>query len=85
LKYFNFKAGETTHVIVRLASGLDLVLAPPPFSGSSVIDFDRHKEVFEAAYRACNGQIARLTQNAIQLSKPFLGPKPDDVTRGASE
>jgi hypothetical protein len=64
-----------------LASGLDLVLTPPPLPGSSVIDFDRHKEVFEAAYRWCNGQIARLTQNAIQLSKPFLGPTTDDITR----
>ena len=64
-----------------LASGLDLVLTPPPLPGSSVIDFDRHKEVFEAAYRSCNGQIARLTQNAIQLSKPFLGPTTDDITR----
>jgi NTE family protein len=39
---------------------LDLVLAPPAFPGSSFIDFDRHTEVFEAAYRWCNSEIDRL-------------------------
>jgi hypothetical protein len=28
--------------------------------GSSFIDFDRHTEVFEAAYRWCNSEIDRL-------------------------
>jgi NTE family protein len=39
---------------------LDLVLAPPPFPGSSFIDFDRHTEVYEAAYRWCNLQLDQL-------------------------
>ena len=39
---------------------LDLVLAPPPFPGSNFIDFDRHSEVFEAAYQWCNIQIDQL-------------------------
>jgi predicted acylesterase/phospholipase RssA len=36
------------------------VLAPPPFPGSSFIDFDRHTEVYEAAYRWCNLQLDQL-------------------------
>ncbi len=39
---------------------LDLVLAPPEFPGSSFVDFDRHTEVFEAAYRWCSGQLDQL-------------------------
>jgi NTE family protein len=29
----------------------DLIVAPPPFPGSSFMDFDRHNEVFQASYR----------------------------------
>jgi NTE family protein len=39
---------------------LDLILAPPAFPGSNVIDFDRHTEVFEAAYQWCNSHIDQL-------------------------
>jgi NTE family protein len=39
---------------------LDLVLNVPPFPGSNFMDFDRHFEVFEAAYLWCRGQIDAL-------------------------
>jgi NTE family protein len=39
---------------------LDLVLAPPPFPGSSFINFDRHSEVCEAAYKWCTIELDRL-------------------------
>jgi len=39
---------------------LDLVLAPPPFPGSSFIDFDRHSDVFEAAHKWCTLQLDHL-------------------------
>jgi NTE family protein len=54
---------------------LDLVLAPPPFPGSNVIDFDRHTEVFEAAYRWCNGEIDRLTAERNPALEAILGAK----------
>jgi NTE family protein len=57
------------------ADPLDLVLAPPPFPGSSVIDFDRHTEVFEAAYRWCGGQIDRLTAERNPALKVILGDR----------
>ncbi len=38
----------------------DLLLAPPPFPGSSFIDFDRHSDVLEAAYQWCTIQLDRL-------------------------
>jgi NTE family protein len=39
---------------------LDLVLAPPPFPGSSFLDFDRHHEVFRASYEWARRQIDEL-------------------------
>jgi NTE family protein len=39
---------------------LDLVLVPPPFPGSSFIDFDLHSEASEAAYRWCTIELDRL-------------------------
>ena len=39
---------------------LDLVLAPPPFPGSSFINFDFHSEVCEAAYQWCVIELDRL-------------------------
>jgi NTE family protein len=40
---------------------LDLVLTVPPLAGAQFMDFDRHLEVFEAAYRWCRTQIDELT------------------------
>jgi NTE family protein len=54
---------------------LDLVLAPPAFPGSSAIDFDRHTEVFEAAYRWCDSRIDRLTAERNLALKAILGTK----------
>jgi len=39
---------------------LDLVLAPPPFPGSSFMEFDRHSEVSEAAYQWCSTHLDQL-------------------------
>jgi NTE family protein len=54
---------------------LDLVLAPPPFPGSSAIDFDRHTEVFEAAYRWCINEIDRLAAERHPALDAILGTK----------
>jgi NTE family protein len=54
---------------------LDLVLAPPAFPGSNVIDFDRHTEVFEAAYQWCNSQIDRLMAECNPALGAILGTK----------
>jgi NTE family protein len=47
---------------------LDLILAPPAFPGSSFIDFSRHREVFEASYQWCLGQIDEL----LSMNNPAL-------------
>jgi NTE family protein len=47
---------------------LDLILAPPPFPGSSFIDFQRHHEVFEASYQWGLAQINELSN----LNNPAL-------------
>jgi NTE family protein len=39
---------------------LDLVLRPPPCPGSSYMNWDRHREVSEAAYHWALGTLARL-------------------------
>jgi NTE family protein len=45
----------------RLPVGpLDLVLTVPLLPGANFMDFDRHYEVFEAAYQWCNAQIDEL-------------------------
>jgi NTE family protein len=54
---------------------LDLVLAPPAFPGSSFIDFDRHTEVFEAAYRWCNREIDRLIAEHNPALEAILATK----------
>jgi NTE family protein len=54
---------------------LDLVLAPPPFPGSSFIDFDRHTEVYEAAYRRCNSQIDQLAAEHNPALEAILATK----------
>ena len=40
----------------------DLIRGPPPFPGSSFLDFDRHTEVFEASYAWALKQIDLLTE-----------------------
>jgi NTE family protein len=63
---------------------LDLVLAPPPFPGSSDIDFDRHTEVFEAAYRWCIRHIDRLVAERNRALEAILGSEADEITRCAT-
>ena len=41
---------------------LDLVLTVPALAGANFMDFDRHSEVFEAAYQWCRGRIDELTE-----------------------
>jgi NTE family protein len=54
---------------------LDLVLAPPPFPGSSFIDFDRHTEVYEAAYRWCTIQLDQLAAKHNPALEAILATK----------
>jgi len=42
------------------AGPLDFILAVPELPGASLLDFDRHLEVFDAAYRWCNTRIDEL-------------------------
>jgi NTE family protein len=42
---------------------LDLVLTVPPLADAQFMDFDRHQEVFEAAYHWCCGQIDELMES----------------------
>jgi NTE family protein len=41
---------------------LDLVLTIPALAGANLLDFDRHSEVFDAAYQWCRGRIDELTE-----------------------
>jgi NTE family protein len=59
----------------------DLVLAPPAFPGSSAIDFDRHTEVFEAAYRWCDSHIDRLIAECNPALDAILGAETSPITR----
>jgi NTE family protein len=52
---------------------LDLVLAPPAFPGSSFVDFDRHTDVFKAAYKWCNEQLDRLAAEKDTALATILG------------
>jgi NTE family protein len=54
---------------------LDLVLAPPAFPGSSFIDFDRHTEVYEAAYRWCSAQLDQLAEEHNPALEAILASK----------
>lgn len=54
---------------------LDLVLAVPPFPGANFMDFDRHFEVFEAAYQWCRGRIDELTDKGDPALAAILATK----------
>jgi hypothetical protein len=49
-----------------------------------MIDFDRHTEVFEAAYQWCNSHIDKLVAEHNPALDAILGTKPDEITRRAS-
>jgi NTE family protein len=44
------------------AGPLDLVLSVPSLPGANFMDFDRHSEVFEAAYQWCRQEIDALAK-----------------------
>jgi NTE family protein len=57
------------------AGPLDLVLNVPPSPGVGFMDFDRHTEVFEAAYEWCLGQIDALEQAGNPALTAILATK----------
>ena len=54
---------------------LDLVLTVPAFAGANFMDFDRHFEVFEAAYQWCRDQIDALTDQGDPALAAILATK----------
>ena len=54
---------------------LDLVLAVPVLAGANFMDFDRHFEVFEAAYQWCRGQIDEQTEKGNPALAAILATK----------
>jgi NTE family protein len=49
----------------RLPIGpLDLVLPVPELTGATLLDFDRHFEVFEGAYHWCKRRIDELGEQS---------------------
>ncbi|HKA78371.1 MAG TPA: patatin-like phospholipase family protein, partial [Xanthobacteraceae bacterium] len=54
---------------------LDLVLTVPTLAGANFMDFDRHFEVFEAAYEWCRGQIDALTEKGDPALAAILATK----------
>lgn len=61
--------------LLPIESPLDLVLAPPPFPGSSFIDFDRHSDVFEAGYKWCMAQLDKLAAEHNPALDPILATR----------
>ncbi len=75
-----------------LAEPSDLILGPPPFPGSSFLDFDRHTEVFHAAYHWALGQIDLLIAKAdpammaiLQAGSPAAGTRPHTAREETAE
>ena len=54
---------------------LDLVLAVPPLPGANFMDFDRHFEVFEAAYHWCRSRIEELETSGDPALAAILASK----------
>ena len=54
---------------------LDLVLAVPPLPGANFMDFDRHADVFEAAYQWCRGKIEELERSGDTALAAILAAK----------
>jgi len=51
------------------------VLAVPALPGANFIDFDRHSEVFEAAYQWCRGRIDELDKQGSPALAAILATK----------
>ncbi len=63
----------------RLPTGpLDLVLPVPELPGATLLDFDRHFEVFEGAYQWCNAAHRR----ARRAGRSGAGRDPGDTGLG---
>ena len=54
---------------------LDLVLTVPAFPGAHFMDFDRHTEVFAAAYQWCHQQIDELADKGSPALAAILATK----------
>jgi NTE family protein len=54
---------------------LDLVLTVPALAGANLMDFDRHSDVFEAAYRWCRTRIDELEQQGDPALAAILTTK----------
>jgi len=54
---------------------LDVVLAVPDLPGANFMDFDRHFEVFEAAYHWCNARIDELGETGDPALAAILATK----------
>jgi NTE family protein len=54
---------------------LDLVLTVPALPGAHFINFDRHAEVFEAAYQWCRGRIDELDEQGSPALAAILATK----------
>ena len=54
---------------------LDLVLEVPALSGTSFMDFDRHSQVFEAAYQWCRRYIDELHERGDPALAALLATK----------
>ena len=54
---------------------LDLVLTVPELPGANFMDFDRHFEVFEAAYQWCNARIDELGEKGDPALMAVLATK----------
>lgn len=64
----------------------DLVLTPPTFPGASLMSFDRHMDVFQAAHAWANREIeTRLGNHDAAMEAIFRRPAPEDALTGAPE
>jgi NTE family protein len=54
---------------------LDLMLTVPAVAGANLMDFDRHSDVFEAAYRWCRARIDELEQQGDPALAAILATK----------
>jgi NTE family protein len=57
------------------AGPLDLVLGVPDLAGATFMDFDRHSEVFEAAYQWCRQEIDTLAEKGDPALAAILATK----------
>jgi NTE family protein len=76
----------------KIAEPGDLILGPPAFPGSSFLDFDRHTEVFHAAYHWALEQIDLLIAKAdpammaiLQAGSPAAGTRSHTVREEIAE